>query len=63
MAGAAALLMPLGTWLLVNIDARIMARAIAFIVLVFVLLLMTGWRYRGPKRLGISLGSAGFQGS
>lgn len=62
MAGAAALLMPLGTWLLVNIDARIMARAIAFIVLVFVLLLMTGWRYRGPKRLGISLGVGGISG-
>jgi hypothetical protein len=62
MAGVAALFMPVGTWLLVNIDARIMARAIAFIVLVFVLLLMTGWRYRGPKRLGITLGVGGISG-
>lgn len=62
MAGVAALSMPIGTWLLVNIDARIMARAIAFIVLVLVLLLMTGWRYRGPKRLGITLGIGGISG-
>jgi len=62
MAAVAALFMPVGTWLLVNIDARIMARAIAFIVLVFVLLLMTGWRYRGPKRLGITLGVGGISG-
>jgi hypothetical protein len=62
MAGAAALFMPVGTWLLVNIDARIMARAIAFIVLVFVLLLMSGWRYRGSKRLGITLGVGGISG-
>jgi uncharacterized protein len=53
---------PFGTWLLVNIDARIMARAIAFIVLVFVLLLMTGWRYRGTKRLGITLAVGGISG-
>lgn len=62
MAAVAALFMPAGTWLLLNIDARIMARAIAFIVLVFVLLLMAGWRYRGPKRLGITLGVGGVSG-
>jgi uncharacterized membrane protein YfcA len=62
MAGAAALSMPAGTWLLVNIDARIMTRVIALIVLVFVLLLMIGWRYRGPKRLGITLGVGGVSG-
>jgi len=62
MAGVAALFMPAGTWLLVNIDAPIMSRAIAFIVLVFVLLLMTGWRYRGPKRLGITMGVGGISG-
>jgi uncharacterized membrane protein YfcA len=62
MAGAAALLMPVGTWLLVTVDPQIMARCIACIVLVFVLLLMTGWRYRGPKRLGITLGVGGISG-
>jgi hypothetical protein len=62
MSGAAALFMPVGTWLLVTIDPQIMARCIAFIVLVFVLLLMTGWRYRGPKRVGITLGIGGISG-
>jgi uncharacterized membrane protein YfcA len=62
MAGVAALFMPVGTWLLVNIDARIMMRAIAFIVLVFVLVLMSGWRYRGPKRFGVTLGIGGISG-
>jgi hypothetical protein len=62
MAAAAALFMPVGTWLLMSIDTRIMARAIAFIVLVFVLVLMSGWRYRGPKRLGITLGIGSISG-
>jgi hypothetical protein len=62
MAGVAALFMPVGTYLLVNIDARVMVRAIAFIVLVFVLVLMSGWRYRVPKRLGITLGVGGISG-
>jgi uncharacterized membrane protein YfcA len=56
MAAAAALFMPVGTWLLMSIDTRIMARAIAFIVLIFVLVLMSGWRYRGSKRFGTTLG-------
>lgn len=55
MGIAAAVFMPAGTWLLVTIDAELMARGIAFVVLVFVLLLMTGWRYQGDKRLGVTL--------
>jgi uncharacterized membrane protein YfcA len=62
MAAVAALFMPLGTWLLVSVDAGLMARGIALIVLLFVLILMSGWRYRGPKRLGISLGVGGISG-
>jgi uncharacterized membrane protein YfcA len=62
MAAAAALFMPVGTWLLMSIDTRIMARAIAFIVLVFVWVLMSGWRYRGPKRLGITLAIGSISG-
>jgi uncharacterized membrane protein YfcA len=56
MGIAAAVFMPVGTWLLVTVDAELMARGIAAVVLIFVLLLMTGWRYEGPKRLGITLG-------
>ncbi|MBI5578974.1 MAG: sulfite exporter TauE/SafE family protein [Deltaproteobacteria bacterium] len=56
MGVMAALCMPVGTWLLLTVDAQSMTRAIAVVVLVFVMLLMTGWRYHGPKRLGITLG-------
>jgi uncharacterized membrane protein YfcA len=62
MAAMAALSMPVGTWLLVTTDPLIMARGIAFIVLAFVLLLMSGWRYRGPKRLHFTLAVGGISG-
>jgi len=62
MAAIAALSMPAGTWLLVNIDPQTMARCIAFIVLAFVLLLMTGWRYHGSKQLAITLGIGAISG-
>lgn len=56
MGIAATVFMPFGTWLLVTVDAELMARGIAAVVLIFALLLMTGWRYQGPKRLGFTLG-------
>ena len=56
MSLAAAVCMPVGTWILMSLDGDLMTRGIAGVVLVFVLLLMTGWRYGGPKRLAITLG-------
>ncbi|MCH7472206.1 sulfite exporter TauE/SafE family protein, partial [bacterium] len=50
MAAAAALFMPLGSWLLVSMDPGLMARAMAAIVVAFAVVLMTGWRYRGERR-------------
>lgn len=35
--------MPVETWLLIPVDAELMARGISFVVLVFVILLMTGY--------------------
>lgn len=55
MGIAAAVFMPVGIWLLTTVDAVLMTRGIAFVVLVFVLLLMTGWQYQGKKRLGVTL--------
>ena len=63
MGLAAAVFMPVGTWLLLTVDAESMARGIAAVVLVFVLLLMTGWRYQGPKRLGFTLGVGTLSGA
>ena len=62
MGGVAALLMPLGSWLLVSLDPEFIARAVALIVLLFALLLLTGWRYQGPKRLPVTLGVGALSG-
>jgi hypothetical protein len=62
MGVAAAAFMPLGTWLLVTLDPGLMARAIAFTVLICALVLMSGWRYRSPKRLAAGLGVGSLSG-
>jgi len=55
LSAAAALAMPFGSLLLTAADPDWLIRGIGGIVLVFVLLLWSGWRYRGPKRLPITL--------
>jgi uncharacterized membrane protein YfcA len=60
---AAVLCMPLGGWLLVSIDTDWLTRIVAGIVLVFVIVLASGWRYKGPKRLPITLGLGGISGA
>lgn len=59
MAVAAMLAMPLGVWLLLTIDTRALTIAISIIVVVFVAILASGWRYHGPRRtwLSVSLGA------
>ncbi len=47
---------PLGAWLLINIDPADMRRAIAVTVLSFVVILMTGWRYKRPPTLPVVIG-------
>lgn len=56
MGAAAALFMPAGSWLLINIDADLMARGIALVVLIFTILLMLNYRFHGEKRLVSILG-------
>lgn len=43
MGIAATVFMPVGTWLLITVEAELMARGTAFVVLVFALLLLAGW--------------------
>lgn len=62
MGLAAAVFMPVGTWLLIKVEADLMARGISLVVLIFVLLLMSGWRYQNEKRLGITLGVGSLSG-
>lgn len=60
---AALVCMPLGGWLLATIDTDWLTRIVAGIVLIFVLVLASGWRYRGPKRLPITLALGGTSGA
>ena len=62
MGAAAALLMPVGSWLLVTLDPTLIARIIAFVVLVFSVVLMIGWRYDGAKKLWASLSIGSLSG-
>ena len=49
------LTVPLGGWLLFTVDEDVMRRAIAAAALGFSLLLLSGWRYRGGQRIGLSI--------
>lgn len=63
MAAAACVMVPLGGYILLTVDAAIMRRLIAGALLVFALIMLRGWRYRGPRRLSISLGVAALSGT
>jgi uncharacterized protein len=60
---AAIIGMPLGAWLLATTEPELIARFIAGIVMVFVIVLAVGWRYQGPKRLLPTLGVGGVSGA
>jgi uncharacterized membrane protein YfcA len=63
MAGAAILCMPAGSWLLTAVAPATMTRAIAVVVLVVAVVLLTGWRYTGRKRLPASLAIGAVSGT
>jgi hypothetical protein len=55
LGGAAALATPLGAWVLFNADGEALRRFIGGFVVVFGLLLMSGWRYHGSRPLGLNI--------
>ena len=57
-----AVLIPVGTALLINLDQDFMRRFIGALVIAFTAFLMTGWRYRGPINMPISLAVGGLAG-
>ena len=63
LAAVAIAAMPLGIWLLVNLDSGMITKAVSVIVLLFVAILITGWSYRGPRPLALTLGIGGFSGA
>ncbi len=62
MGFAAAIFMPIGSWLLVSLDPDIIARFMALIVIVFSIILLAGWRYDGEKKLWATFGVGAFSG-
>jgi uncharacterized membrane protein YfcA len=60
---AAALTIPVGTMALLYIDPTPMRWAIAAIIIVFVILLASGWRYHGSPKLPITLGVGAISGA
>lgn len=57
------LTIPLGAQVLVSVDAVTLRRMIAATVIVFAALLLFGWRYQGPHRLGTALGLGALSGA
>lgn len=55
LGGAAAVATPLGAWILLSADGEALRRFIGGFVLVFGLLLMSGWRYHGSRPLPLNL--------
>lgn len=55
LGGAAAIATPLGAWILFTVDGDLLRRFIGGFVLVFGLLLMSGWRYHGSRPLGLNI--------
>jgi uncharacterized membrane protein YfcA len=49
MSIAACAAMPLGVWLLASIDKGTIVTAVSAIIVAFVAMMWTGWKYRGPR--------------
>jgi uncharacterized membrane protein YfcA len=60
---ACAITIPLGTMALIYVDPTPMRWAIAAIIVVFVILLASGWRYHGSPKLPITLGVGAISGA
>lgn len=49
-----ALCVPIGAWALFSVDEDLMRRAIAGTAVILCLMLLSGWRYRGPRTIPVS---------
>ncbi|HZD92083.1 MAG TPA: sulfite exporter TauE/SafE family protein [Pseudolabrys sp.] len=59
---AGALALPLGVMALLWVDALTLRWIISFLVLVALIALVAGWRYRGKPNIGVSLGAGALAG-
>jgi uncharacterized protein len=55
MGAAAMIAIPVGSLLLIGLDGAVIRRAIGGIVLGFSVVVLAGWRYRGPRGLPVNL--------
>lgn len=62
IGAAAALCMPLGSWLLVSMDSALVSQVVAWVVVSFSVLLLSGWRYGGGQHWAISVGVGSVSG-
>jgi uncharacterized protein len=62
MALGALVGVPIGTWLLTRLEPVTTRWIISFFVLALLLLLLSGWRYRGKDHAAISIGIGGLSG-
>jgi hypothetical protein len=53
---------PVGGWILVSLDTEILQQAIGALVLLFAVLLATGWQYRRPPTLPVLAGVGSISG-
>ncbi len=63
LIAATAVSIPVGTYVLVHSDADLLRRLIGVLVIFFIVVMYTGWRYRGTLRVATSLAAgiaAGF---
>ncbi|KAA3632757.1 MAG: sulfite exporter TauE/SafE family protein [Proteobacteria bacterium] len=63
MGAAAMVMMPVGNHLLHTLDSELLRRGVGFLVTMFSLVLMTGWRYTGSKPIPVTLGVGGLSGA
>ena len=59
---AAIAMVPIGAWILFAVDENTMRRIVAGTSIVLALVLLTGWRYRGPRGLPVRIGVGGLGG-
>lgn len=59
---AVAVGIPFGAWALFTLDEDLMRRAVAATAVFFSLLMLMGWRYRGPRGRLLSVGAGGSAG-
>jgi uncharacterized membrane protein YfcA len=63
MSIAACIAMPVGVWLLASVDKNTIVTGVSAIIVAFVAVLWSGWKYRGPRSPAMSAAVGSFSGA